>query len=57
VLAVENIIPQYQTDIVSTNKLLSNNKGLSQPLWSRLLCIGQANPKLAAISQHTLKAR
>ncbi|MNP19804.1 hypothetical protein D3C76_1123500 [compost metagenome] len=50
-LAVEDVVSQNQADRVIANELLANKEGLGQPVGRGLLCKGDLQAKLAAVSQ------
>src|SRR5690606_25047822 len=52
---VKDIIAEYQTHIVRCNKLLSNNKGLSQTFWFGLLGVGNRQSELLPVTKQALK--
>ena len=47
---IEDVVTQYETSRIITNKLLTDNKGLRQTIWRRLLCIFELHSELAAIT-------
>src|SRR5690606_16811507 len=49
--SIKNIISEYQTDIISPNKLFSYNKSLCQSIRRRLFGIMEINSQFVSVTQ------
>gem|GEM_PF-2588345 len=50
-LAVEDVVAQYETDVVAADKFFADDEGLGKAVWAGLYGVLQADAKVAAVAE------